>query len=70
MTSERTAVRRSLNPGIERICELWLRMHGYACGFAVEWDPINLQDDVEEARAALMRAQADKIQLDEGRERK
>jgi len=66
MTSELTAVRRALEPVIERICALWLQMHGYACGFEVVWDPINLQDDVEEAKAALMRAQADKIYREEG----
>jgi len=31
MTSELTAIRRSLEPVIERICTLWLGMHGYAC---------------------------------------
>lgn len=70
MTSELAAVRRSLTPVIERICRLWLRMHGYACGFEIVWDPINLQDDVEEAKAALMRAQADKVYSEEGREGK
>ena len=59
MTSELTSLRRTLNPVIERIAELWLRMHGYACGFRVEWDPINLQDSVEEARAELYMAQAE-----------
>ena len=58
MTSELTAIRRTLEPTIDRICSLWLRMHGYACGFEIVWDTINLQDDVEEARAELYRAQA------------
>lgn len=57
MTSELTAIRRNLTPVIEKICDLWLRMHGYACGFAVEWEEINLQDAVEDARAELFRAQ-------------
>ncbi|HBD85950.1 MAG TPA: serine/threonine protein phosphatase [Clostridiales bacterium] len=67
MTSELTAIRRSLTPVIERICSLWLAMHGYACGFQVNWDSINLQDDVEEARAELYRAQAEKIYREEGK---
>ncbi len=58
MTSELTAIRRTLTPVVERICSLWLRMHGYDCGFEVVWDEINLQDDVEQARAELYRAQA------------
>lgn len=61
MTSELTAIRRSLTPVLERICSLWLSLHGYACGFAIEWEPINLQDDVEEAKAALYTAQAEKL---------
>jgi hypothetical protein len=58
MTSELWAIRRTLTPVIERICDLWLRMHGYACPFEVCWDTINLQDEVEQARAALYTAQA------------
>jgi hypothetical protein len=68
MTSEITAIRRSLTPMLEKICGLWLRLHGYDCGFEVVWDDINLQDEVEEARAELYRAQAKKIDWDEGRE--
>jgi hypothetical protein len=66
MTSELTAIRRTLTPVAERICSMWLRMHGYDCGFTVEWDQINLQDDVEEARARLYDAQAMKICKEEG----
>lgn len=58
MTSELTAIRRTLTPVIEQICDLWLRMHGRNCRFEVQWDPINLQDAVEEAKAALYEAQA------------
>ncbi|MGN1002548.1 MAG: serine/threonine protein phosphatase [Oscillospiraceae bacterium] len=58
MTSEITAIRRNLTPVIERICDLWLRLHGYACGYTVIWDDINLQDQVEEAKAELYRLQA------------
>lgn len=58
MTSELTAIRRGLEPVIERICGLWLRMRGKNCGFRICWDSINLQDQVEEARACLYMAQA------------
>ena len=61
MTSELTAIRRTLTPVIEKVCSLWLRMHGCSCSFEVEWEPINLQDEVEEARAALYNAQAQNI---------
>ena len=59
MTSEITAIRRSLTPVVERICELWLRLHGYGSRVDVDWVDINLQDLVEEARAELYREQAE-----------
>lgn len=58
MTSEITAIRRGLTPVVERICELWLRLHGYSGQVEVEWEDMNLQDLVEEARAELYREQA------------
>ena len=39
-------------------------MHGYTCGFEVVWNDINLQDEVEEARAFLYREQARKLQIE------
>ncbi len=67
LTTEITAIRRSLTPAVERICRLWLRMRGYACPLEVVWDDINLQDEVEEARAALYREQARKLKLENDR---
>ena len=68
MTSELTAIRRSITPVLEKICRLWLDMHGYDCPFEIEWDTINLQDEVEEAKAALYTAQKDKIYWEEGKQ--
>ncbi len=64
LTSEITAIRRSLTPVVERVCGLWLRMHGYTCRYEVLWDDINLQDQVEEARAALYLEQARKLRIE------
>ena len=64
LTTEITAIRRTLTPVVERICRLWLRMHGYGCGFQVVWDDINLQDQVEESKAELYRQQARKLRLE------
>lgn len=64
LTTEITALRRTLTPAVERICRLWLRMRGYTCPFAINWDEINLQDEVEEARAALYLEQARKLRLE------
>lgn len=62
MTSELTAIRRVLTPVLEQICRLWLRMHGYAVLPEIQWEPINLQDDVEEAKARLYTAQAKQLE--------
>ena len=67
LTTEITAIRRSLTPVVERICRLWLRMHGYTCRFEVVWDDINLQDHLEEARAELYREQARKLRIENDR---
>ena len=64
MTSEITAVRRSLEPVIERICETFLRLRGWGGSVQVEWEDINLQDQVEEARAELYRRQADNLNVE------
>ena len=64
MTSEITAIRRGLEPVVERICELWLRLHGFDQRVQVEWEDISLQDLVEEARAELYRQQAWSVELE------
>ena len=64
LTTEMTAIRRSLTPAVERICQMWLRTHGYGCGFQVVWDDINLQDLVEEAKADWYREQTRKLALE------
>ena len=64
MTSEITAIRRSLEPVVEKICELWLRLHGYDSRVEVDWQDINLQDLVEEARAELYWQQTRSLRMD------
>lgn len=61
LTSEITAIRRGVEPVLRRVCELWLELHGFEGRAEIIWEDINLQDLVEEARAALYRAQADKL---------
>ena len=61
LTSEITAIRRGLEPTVRRVCQLWLRLHGWPEDLEVEWEDINLQDLVEEARAELYHAQAEQI---------
>ena len=64
LTSELTAIRRSLSPVVERICGLWLRLHGFYCSFSVEWEEINLQDALEDAKAEWYRQQARKLEIE------
>ena len=65
MTSEIAAIRRSLEPVVERICELWLRLRGFDDRVAVDWLDVNLQDEETQARAALYRAQARALATEE-----
>ncbi len=62
LTSELEAYRRILTPAIERICRFWLASNGISDSVNVVWDDITLQDEVELARAALYRAQSQKIE--------
>ena len=61
LTSEITAIRRSLSPVIERVCDLWFDLRGEKSDYEIVWDEINLQDAVEEAHAELYRAQAESL---------
>ena len=66
MASLADAIRRSLEPVLRRICSLWLRLHGWEDQVTMDWEDINLQDIVEEARSDLYRAQAEQIRREEG----
>ena len=70
LTTEITAIRRTLTPVMERVCRLWLRMNGTDCGVEILWDDINLQDEVEEARAELYREQARRLRIENDRREK
>ncbi len=63
LTSELEALRRTLTPAVEQICRTWLRLHGFYCGCEAVWEPINLQDELEEAKAAWYREQARQLRL-------
>ena len=66
LTSEVTAIRRAVEPALCRTAELWLRLHGFDGRAEILWEDINLQDIVEEARAELYRAQAEKLRREQG----
>ena len=45
-----------------KICRLYLASAGFDPRVEIIWDDITLQDEVEQSRAALYRAQAKKIE--------
>ncbi len=65
LTSELEAYRHILTPVINKICTAFLRSRGYSCNAEIIWDDITLQDEVEQSRAMLYRAQAEKIKRGE-----
>ncbi len=60
LTSELWAIRRTVQPVIEKICRTYLALEGLDNRVEIEWDDISLQDITEEAKADLYRAQAAK----------
>ncbi len=62
LTSELEHYRRILEPVILKIGNTFLRTKGYTAEAQVQWKDICLQDAVEEARARLYNAQAEKIE--------
>ena len=64
LTSELWAIRRTVQPAIERICRTYLALEGLDNRVDIEWDDISLQDITEEAKADLYRAQAEKYRME------
>ena len=62
LTSELEFYRRLLNPIIMRICRAFLASIGSCEEVEIEWQNINLQDEVELANARLSRAKAQEIE--------
>lgn len=58
LTSELEYYRRLLDPVIRRIAAMYLRLEGSYADVRIVWDNINLQDEVELAKARLYHAQA------------
>ena len=61
LTSEITAIRRSLDVVLRRVCDLQLAMWALDADYEIVWDDIDLQDQVEEAKARWYDAQAEAL---------
>lgn len=64
LTSELEYYRRLLTPVILKIATTYLRICGFPDEPLIEWDIINLQDEIEHSRAMLYKAQAEKLSFD------
>ncbi len=62
LTSELEYYRRILGGVIGRIVRLWLRLRGIDTPFEIRWDNINLQDELDLAKARLYNAQAARLE--------
>ena len=61
LTSELWALRRTMEPVLEKICGTYLALEGLDPRVEILWDEISLQDITEQARAELYRAQAENL---------
>ena len=66
LTSELWAIRRTVEPAIEKICRTFFALEGCDNRVEIQWDDISLQDITEEAKADLYRAQAEKYRAEIG----
>ena len=60
LTSEIWALRRSVEPAVEKICKTFLAYEGLDNQVKILWNDISLQDITQEAQAELYKAQAEK----------
>ncbi len=64
LTSELWALRRTVEPALERICRTYLALEGMEPWAEILWDDISLQDITENAKAELYLAQAEKYRAE------
>ena len=60
LTSEIWALRRTVQPAVEKICRTYLAYEGLDTRVEILWNDISLQDITQEAQAELYKAQAEK----------
>ena len=66
LTSELWALRRTVEPILQKICRTFLALEGLDDRVEIEWNDISLQDITEEAKAQLYMAQAEKYRKEAG----
>ena len=68
LTSELWALRRTVEPAMQKICRTFLALEGMDNRVEILWDDISLQDITQEAQADLYRAQAEKYRMESNKE--
>ncbi len=64
LTSELWALRRTVQPALQKICRTFLSLEGLDNRVEILWDDISLQDITEQAKADLYHAQAEKYRAE------
>ena len=67
LTSELWALRRTVEPALNKICRTYLALEGLDDRVEILWDDISLQDITEQAKAELYKAQAEKARAEAGK---
>lgn len=62
LSNELEAYRRLLNPIISKICDMWLMLEGIKCDYSINWNTIDLKDQLQIANARLTNAKAMEIE--------
>ncbi len=67
LSTELAYYRRLLNPIILKIATTVLRTYGFADNPKIKWDILNFKDQIQAAQTRLYNAQAEKIELENGK---
>ena len=67
LTSELWALRRMVEPAMEKVCRTFLALEGLDDRFQIIWDDISLQDITQQAQAQLYQAQAENYRAEAAR---
>lgn len=66
LASELSYYRRLLEPVIKKICRTWMGLSGVYSPVTLEWEAVDLQDQLQQAQAEYYRARAQEITSQEG----
>lgn len=66
LASELSYYRRLLEPVIQKICRTWMGLSGVYSPVTLEWEAVDLQDQLQQAQAEYYRARAQEITSQEG----